>query len=170
MFSCVQREKERCLTQSYSKDTYMYTHRTFMKSKTTTQKMPSNTLITQRLWTDLGRLVGEFDVICWDYGPNLPIYDTVCNQKDTHLKTCKWSTLHRQRTSSHTKWRGNKLKSVGNKYNSKISCDIRMSRLCSTNLEASSGPMAEGITTINQRERASGPYCLWCFDIEGDAH
>ena len=42
-----------------------------------------------------------------------------CNQKDTHLKICKYTSLYRQQTNSHTKRRGHKnqyTNSIVNKY------------------------------------------------------
>ena len=45
--------------------------------------------------------------------------------------------------------------------NQKIYKDLRQSRLCSSRLEASSGPRTKGVPTNNQRGRGSGPCLLW---------
>ena len=68
--------------------------------------------ITQRLRTDLGRSVGvttatQLVWLTWftaqpSHSPQQP-----CNQKDTRLKICKYTSLYRQQTN-RPKWRGHK--------------------------------------------------------------
>ena len=69
--------------------------------------------IKQRLRTDLGWSVGvttatQLVWLTWFTGPPSHSPQQPCNQKDTHLKICKQTSLYRQQTNSHTKRRGHK--------------------------------------------------------------
>ena len=86
------REKDRDLTQSCDKSPY--NDRKIQKKQRDNTKTPPKTSITQRLRTDLGRLVLVTTTqLVWlnRFTGSQPshLLQKPCNQKDTHLKNCE---------------------------------------------------------------------------------
>ena len=75
--------------------------------------------IKQQLRTDLGRSFGvtaatKLVWLTWFTGPSFHSPQQPCDQKDTHLKICKYTSLYRQQTNSPIKRRGHKNKYTNN--------------------------------------------------------
>ena len=98
LFKEFQGEKDRDLTQSYDKIPYTQSQSKIHKA-TWQHKHATKTLITQRLRTDLGRSVALTTVTPlmllnrFTSAQHSHLPQKSCNQKDSHLKNCKQSSL-----------------------------------------------------------------------------
>ena len=89
-----------------------HTNRNVKRAKRQHKQRHKKGSIKQQLRTDFGSVgvttATQLVWLTWFTGPPFDSPQQPCNQRDTHLKMCKKTSLYRQQTNSHTKRRGHK--------------------------------------------------------------